>query len=57
MMHARQTKNGQTTTETLSLPVAVRHMIHHPENQHNTLSKDQISESVELLLTLISSES
>ncbi|MCI1644395.1 MAG: HEPN/Toprim-associated domain-containing protein [Bifidobacterium crudilactis] len=56
-MYVRQTKNGQTTTELLSLPVAVRHMIHHPENQHNTLSKDQIGESVELLLTLISGES
>lgn len=40
------------TRVTTTLPTAVRNMIHHPENPHNTLSDDDLRESVELLLAI-----
>lgn len=43
---------GTTIQETLTLPVAVRHKIHHPENPHNTLTDEELRESTELLLSI-----
>ncbi len=41
------------TQENLTLPVAVRHKIHHPENTHNTLPDEELRESTELLLDIV----
>jgi hypothetical protein len=46
----RSSSGGTPTQETLTLPVAVRHKIHHPENTHNVLTDDELRESTELLL-------
>lgn len=48
--YSKVNPDGTVTQETTTLPTAVRNMIHHPENPHNTLSDDNLRESVELLL-------
>lgn len=42
--------DGRVIHETTTLPTAVRNMIHHPENPHNSLSDDTLRESLEVLL-------
>jgi len=37
----------------LTLPVAVRHMIHHPENPHSHLTDSALRESIERLLAVL----
>lgn len=49
-LYVRAYPGGGPTQETLTLPVAVRHKIHHPENTHNTLLDEELRESTELLL-------
>lgn len=39
--------------EMMTLPAAVRNKIHHPENPHNTLSDEELRESIELLLKIV----
>lgn len=48
--YAQLRQDGTTTQETTTLPTAVRNMIHHPENPNNTLTDDDLRESIELLL-------
>lgn len=48
--YSKVNAGGAVTRETTTLPTAVRNMIHHPENPHNTLSDDNLRESIELLL-------
>lgn len=48
--YTRMKPDGTVTHEKTTLPTAVRNMTHHPENLHNTLSDDDLRESVELLL-------
>jgi len=48
--YARLMRGGAVKNEVLTLPTAVRHTIHHPENPHNSLSDDDLRESLELLL-------
>ena len=48
--YVRQDRFGAKKGEVMTLPTAVRNMIHHPENPNNTLSNDSLRESVELLL-------
>jgi hypothetical protein len=48
--YVRIKSDGAMAHETRTLPTAVRNMIHHPENPHNVLSDDSLSESIELLL-------
>lgn len=45
-------QDGTVTHQMTTLPSAVRNMIHHPENPHNTLSDDNLQESVEALLRI-----
>ncbi|QWC85579.1 hypothetical protein KLP28_02025 [Nocardioidaceae bacterium] len=62
-LHAQGLPKGTTYTrshpgsspihETLTLPVAVRHKIHHPENTHNSLADEELRESTELLLGIV----
>jgi len=50
------TKNGDYKYKT-TLPTYIRNQIHHPENQKNTkFSKDQLEESVNLLIRTIEQE-
>jgi hypothetical protein len=49
-LYTRLRQDGTTTQETTTLPTAVRNMIHHPENPNNTLTDDDLRESIELLL-------
>lgn len=51
--YTRSYSGGTPTQETLTLPVAVRHKIHHPENTHNTLTDDELRQSTELLLGIV----
>ncbi|MFE6649266.1 HEPN/Toprim-associated domain-containing protein [Nocardioides sp. NPDC057772] len=51
--YLRLSSGGVPTQETLTLPVAVRHKIHHPENTHNVLTDDELRESTELLLDTV----
>lgn len=44
--------DGTKTQQILTLPASVRHMIHHPENPNNSLSDDDLRESLELLLVV-----
>ena len=43
-------RNGTVREETVTLPTAVRHMIHHPENTNNVLSDAALRCSTEILL-------
>ena len=51
--YTRSRPGGSTTQENLTLPVAVRHKIHHPENIHNALLDEELRESTELLLEVV----
>jgi hypothetical protein len=42
--------DGTEFPKETTLPTAVRNMIHHPENQRNVLSDDDLRDSIELLL-------
>lgn len=53
--YTRVKPNGALAYETITLPSAVRNMIHHPENPHNTLSDADLSESIELMLRVAKS--
>lgn len=48
--YRRVKRDGVVVGETMTLPVAVRNMIHHPENSHNVLSDEALRQSIELLL-------
>ena len=49
----RQVKrDGTVAGKTLSLPSAVRNILHHPENPNNRLSDQELGESVEMLLKI-----
>lgn len=54
--YARVLKDGSLKHERLTLPVAVRNMIHHPENPNNALSDDDLKQSVEMLLIVTKTE-
>lgn len=43
---------GKIEVQQLTLPVAIRHMIHHPENTQNILSDQDLEASVESMLDL-----
>jgi hypothetical protein len=51
--YSRLNRDGTVSPETTTLPTAVRNKIHHPENPHNTLTDDDLHESVELLLSIM----
>lgn len=46
-------KNGDTRSEMKTLPTLIRNIIHHPENQHNNYSLEDLKESTELLLNIL----
>lgn len=46
-------RHGELIHNMTTLPTAVRNMIHHPENVHNSLSNEDLSASVELLLETV----
>ncbi|WP_235564167.1 HEPN/Toprim-associated domain-containing protein [Arthrobacter sp. Soil763] len=46
----REMRNGVVTSRLTTMPTAVRHMIHHPENPYNVLADETLRESVEILL-------
>ncbi|WP_242086467.1 HEPN/Toprim-associated domain-containing protein [Microbacterium lacticum] len=48
--YRRAQRDGTVREETLTLPMAVRHMIHHPENANNLLSDAALRRSTEILL-------
>lgn len=48
--YSKVKSDGTVTHERMTLPAAVRNMIHHPENPHNALSDSNLRESLELLL-------
>ncbi|MFI5930684.1 HEPN/Toprim-associated domain-containing protein [Actinoplanes sp. NPDC051494] len=50
--YSKMNRNGTVSLQHMTLPGAVRNMIHHPENPHNFLSDDDLRESVEALLTV-----
>ena len=46
-------RSGAAKAVTMTLPGAVRNMIHHPENPHNALSGDDLRDSIECLLQVV----
>lgn len=52
-LYTQMRHDGTTTREMITLPTAVRNMIHHPENPHNVLLDEDIRQSIELLLTVV----
>lgn len=48
-------KPSGTKPKTLTLPSAVRNMIHHPENRTQILTDSQLEQAIELLLQVVSS--
>lgn len=48
--HYKEMRNDTVTARLTTLPTAVRHMIHHPENPNNVLPDETLRESLEVLL-------
>ena len=51
----RLLRNGDTRQEQKTLPTAIRNIIHHPENQNNSYTAEELEESTELLLNILHS--
>ncbi|GAB2562390.1 HEPN/Toprim-associated domain-containing protein [Leucobacter ruminantium] len=51
--YSKLEKSGAAKAVTMTLPGAVRNMIHHPENPHNALSDDDLRDSIECLLRVV----
>ena len=49
----RLLKNGDTQQEQKTLPTLIRNIIHHPENQNNSYTTEELEESTELLLNIL----
>ena len=48
-------KNGNTQQEKKTLPTLIRNIIHHPENQNNSYTTEELEESTDLLLNILHS--
>ena len=46
-------KNGNIQQEQKTLPTLIRNIIHHPENQNNSYTTEELEESTELLLNIL----
>ena len=51
----RLLKNGNTQQEKKTLPTLIRNIIHHPENQNNSYTTEELEESTDLLLNSLHS--
>ncbi|MFS9107807.1 AAA family ATPase [Streptococcus infantis] len=51
----RLLKNGNTQQEKKTLPTLIRNIIHHPENQNNSYTTEELEESTDLLLNILHS--
>jgi len=51
----RLLRNGDTRQEQKTLPTVIRNIIHHPENQNNSYTAEELEESTELLLNILHS--
>ncbi len=49
----RLLKNGNIQQEQKTLPTLIRNIIHHPENQNNSYTTEELEESTELLLNIL----
>lgn len=49
----RLLKNGNIQQEQKTLPTLIRNIIHHPENQNNSYTTEEMEESTELLLNIL----
>ena len=49
----RLLKNGNIQQEQKTLPTLIRNIIHHPENQNNGYTTEELEESTELLLNIL----
>ena len=46
-------KDGSTTPQNISLSEKIRHIIHHPENQNNNYTEEQLKESIDRMRIFI----
>ncbi|HEL1565433.1 TPA: AAA family ATPase [Streptococcus suis] len=49
----RLNKNGSIISQPKTLPTLIRNVIHHPENQHNSYTIQELNQSTELLLDVL----
>lgn len=49
----RLLKSGETRQELKTLPTFIRNIIHHPENQNNSYTAEELKESTDLLLNIL----
>ncbi|HFU4511223.1 TPA: hypothetical protein ACGPBE_000118 [Streptococcus suis] len=49
----RLNKNGSIISQPKTLPKLIRNVIHHPENQHNSYTIQELNQSTELLLDVL----
>ena len=47
--------DGSVREEPKTLPTLIRNVIHHPENQNNSYTTEELEESIELLLGIVKS--
>lgn len=47
--------SGGIITQQKTLPMFVRNIIHHPENTNNEYSKDQLRESIDMMINIVTS--
>ena len=52
-MNNRLLKSGETRQEFKTLPTFIRNIIHHPENQNNSYTAEELKESTDLLLNIL----
>lgn len=46
-------RNGTVTTQQITLTEKIRHIIHHPENRHNSYTEGELKESIERMRSFI----
>lgn len=51
--YKKLTVNGSIMTKKLTLPVFVRNVIHHPENENNTFSNEELNDSITQMLKVL----
>ena len=46
-------RNGTVITQQITLTEKIRHIIHHPENRHNSYTEGELKESIERMRSFI----
>ena len=52
-MSYNRERNGTVITQQITLTEKIRHIIHHPENRHNSYTEGELKESIERMRSFI----